>query len=323
MFYAATMAQTPLVIMTEDHIGGYANDVTANQNNVFFCQAYSLKALTFDGTTFSTAGSLVLPWPGLIAYASNSELYLGSQTHIARIGISNLSNMTIPASNTIGTGGDEITSIFMLSDKLYVTMHNWNAKTGAFKILNKITLSLLGSIDVVSQDVQVVGTTAYVITGHSTIGDLSQYLKIYNVANPSNISEVGGIQISGAEKLYVNGNYVYIVGINRTGITIVDVSNPAAPAIIGTNLAVNGGINRIKYANNTLYTAGSQKIYLVDITNLVDPVQKGSAEASAYITHITNFTTPTFNSFLLYTADGELNSFNVTFPQNPVAGPQN
>lgn len=323
MFYAATIAQTPLVIMTEDHIGGYANDVTANQNNIFFCQAYSLKALTFNGTTFSTAGSLVLPWPGLIAYASNSELFIGSQTHIARIGISNLSNMTIPASNTIGTSGDEITSLYLSSDKLYVTMHNWNAKTGSFKILNKTNLSLLGSVDVVSQDVQVVGTTAYVITGHSTIGDLSQYLKIYNVANPSNITELGGIQLSSAENLYVNGNYVYIVGINRTGITIVDVSNPAAPAIIGTNLAVNGGIKRIKCENNALYAAGSFNIYMVDVTNPLDPVQKGSAEASAYITHITNFTTPTFNNFLLYTADGKLNSFNVTFPQNPIAGPLN
>ncbi len=317
-------AQTQLDIITEDHIGGYSTSIVANDQYVFLCEAYGLRVLNFNGTNYSQVGSFVLSNPGLVTYADNSNLFIGSQNNLVRVNLSDVTYLTVPASNSYGQANDEIFSIFPESDKVYITQFNWLTNTGAFRILNKTNLALLGSLDIACQDVCVTGTIAYVITGHKNIGSTSQYLKVYNVAALPVITEVGSIQLEGAEKLVVRGNYAYVIGSDRTGITVVDISNPFAPVVLGTNLAVNDQLRRIKYSGNKLYVESAHNFYIVDITNPVVPLQSGSTAASAsYNGSFSTFTASDQNEYILYIADGTLNSLNVTNPQTPVSGPQN
>jgi hypothetical protein len=71
-------------------------------------------------------------------------------------------------------------------------------------------------------DIEFVGNLAFVAAS-------SQGLMIYDATNPTNLTFVGGLaNLASARNVYVRSNLVYLLH-RRSGLEILDVSNPAAP----------------------------------------------------------------------------------------------
>jgi hypothetical protein len=93
--------------------------------------------------------------------------------------------------------------------------------------------------------VAVSGSLAY------TVG--SQDLRVYDVANPSNVVWRASVSLSNASDLTLCGNTAY-VACGSNGVTMVDVSIPTAPAIVGT-VATPGEARSLAVVGNLAYVA--------------------------------------------------------------------
>jgi hypothetical protein len=98
---------------------------------------------------------------------------------------------------------------------------------------------------------------------------------------------VGGAHLNSPEKVYVSGNYAYILfthpmNLADNGLEIVDVSNPALPVHKGSIINGAGGAllfmpTDIYVSNNYAYVVSvSDALEIVDVTNPAAPVHKGS-----------------------------------------------
>lgn len=115
-------------------------------------------------------------------------------------------------------------------------------------------------------DVVVRGDLLYVATEHG--------LRILSIAgNPVSPTIVGGLPSNAAwrsQGLDVAGNHVYLAG-QRAGLVVVDVSNAAAPRIVGQK-AVYGGLWDVSVKGNVVYGASfAGELYVFDVTNPTAP----------------------------------------------------
>ena len=112
---------------------------------------------------------------------------------------------------------------------------------------------------------------------------------VWDISSPANIKAVYSVEdttnFNGAEAIRIYGNYAYVANYSSTagsqpGITVVDISNPVSPKIIGK--LINSNIihpiyMQIKYPY--LYEANedtSCDLNIIDISNPTNPVLKTS-----------------------------------------------
>ncbi|MCU0286570.1 MAG: Ig-like domain-containing protein [Acidobacteria bacterium] len=136
----------------------------------------------------------------------------------------------------------------------------------------------------------VTGNYAYVITGEwdTEIDEIFGELIILDISNPSSPNQVGTLKLSCATGIYVTGNYAYITvamgNFNSGGLAIIDVKNPASPALLKFLQASNAGYNDIDIKDNYAYCAGSFGVNLAifDIGNPTNPTRLGGIETPGY-----------------------------------------
>ncbi|MES2391143.1 MAG: hypothetical protein V4555_05855 [Acidobacteriota bacterium] len=127
----------------------------------------------------------------------------------------------------------------------------------------------------------------YVYLESSTGAASTNLLQIYDVSNPSAPAFVGSVQIPlYSLGLWVSGQYAYAISyVDTSGVSnssagilsIVDISNPASPAIVGSATTGTAGVHvsDIKVVGSYAYVAGqsiAQSYVLVfDISNPASP----------------------------------------------------
>lgn len=131
-----------------------------------------------------------------------------------------------------------------------------------------------------------------------------------NAQNVQYLGHVGGV----TDTLFVAGNRAYVG--EGTRLTILDISNPARPTLLGKSKPLPGIVRGVTVNGNTAYVAdGEAGLHMLDVANPAAPSELGV------------YTTPD-DAWDVYVADGlayiaggdsGLLVVNVTNPAQPVA----
>lgn len=119
----------------------------------------------------------------------------------------------------------------------------------------------------------------------STVTYLSNFVKSI-IGDWSNPSQQSAVDLSGTIdglRVVTEGNYAYVVRASGTSnFSIVNVSNPAAPAIV-SNLTLTGNLTNIFVSGTRAYVTSSNnsgELYIINIANPAAPTLLGTYNAS-------------------------------------------
>lgn len=135
-------------------------------------------------------------------------------------------------------------------------------------------VSSLSSVGSCSQ-IEVSGDKACLICGTD--------LKIIDISNPHNPSELGSCEIdpTNAIALLVKDNFAYVSFASSVGLKVIDISNSSAPQVIGACPNVTNAGGQIAYYNQHIYIpSGSNGLITVDVSNPYSPEKVGYATSS-------------------------------------------
>ena len=160
------------------------------------------------------------------------------------------------------------------------------------------TSSIKGTIDddvnlYLATSIAISGRYAYVVSNDGTGG--KKNFAVVDIGNPVSPSVVGSIDddtnLYQAVSIAVSGRYAYVANNNAAAVgkkefAVVDISNPAAPAVVGTidddtNLRSSVSIvvsGRYAYVVNNDGTGGLKIFAVVDISNPAAPAVVGSID---------------------------------------------
>ncbi|MDO8507527.1 MAG: hypothetical protein Q7S53_03085 [bacterium] len=97
-------------------------------------------------------------------------------------------------------------------------------------------------------------------------GLYSDTFSVVDISNPKSLSIVGSVQdhtrLDFMPWTYVSGKYAYVGG--NSGVTVLDISNPTAPVIVGNNNTVTG-IDEVYVSGRYIYAAASTNLSILDI----------------------------------------------------------
>lgn len=314
-----SFAQTTQEINLVDQYGGYINQIANSNQDLFICQSHAFRIADLFNNQPKVYSTTLLPWEGWEAFADETMAFVSKQNMIMSINFSNLSNIiTSPVVSLGQNNAETITSIFANSQYVFTTQYNSNTKTGTFRILNRNDLSEAGSVDIVCQQVQVVGSTAYVVTGHLSMGISTTKLRAYNISNPSNITELGSI-LEGCKRVQVAGNYAYVVGNGIFGLAIVDVTNPANMTIKTAGKGPTTSLQFINVLGNYAYASSYTDFFSIDISNKANPIQIGSVNLGSSVI-MEQIIYPNVQQFLraFLIQSGEIQILDISTPANIV-----
>ena len=267
---------------------------------------------TYDGTAWTTITSGVL-WnsTGTAIYNTNSgNAGIGTSTPSEKFqlyGGNFLQTPGISTSSVKGTIDDETnlyaaTSIAVSGRYAYVVSNNGDAGKKNFAVVdisNPGAPAVVGSINddtnlYNAYTVAVSGRYAYVVSDNAAVAGKKEFTVI-DISNPAAPAVVGTIDddvnLYLALSVTVSGRYAYVVSNNaavagKKEFTVIDISNPAAPSVVGTidddtglykaaSIAVSG---RYAYVVNSDATAGKKNFAVVDISNPTAPSVVGSID---------------------------------------------
>lgn len=316
----AFFAQTKQEINLVDHYGGWISQIANNSQNIFIAQSQTFKIADLSNNQLKVKSTTFFPWEIWEMFVDETTAFLSHQNMIIAINFSDINNITTSNMVSLGTSNAEtITSIYANSQYVFTTQFNYSTKTGTFRMLNRNDLTELGSVNIVSQQVQVVNNTAYIITGDVSMGISTLKLRAYDVSNPSNITELSSILL-GARRMQVVGNYAYVVGYGIFGLAIVDVTNPANMTITSAGKGPKT-FYLINILGNYAYASSSNDFYSIDVTNKSNPTQiatfnMGSAQIDEQIIYPN--VQQSLRAFLLQGENGEVQILDISTPANIV-----
>jgi hypothetical protein len=115
-----------------------------------------------------------------------------------------------------------------------------------------------------------------------------------------------------ANNVDVNGGFAYVAA-GSTGLQVVNVSNPAAPVIVGS-LDTPGNANDVRVVGSRVYVAdGSSGLRIIDVTSPATPVLLGALDTPGDASDVV------VEGDLAYVADGAsgVHIINVSLPASP------
>lgn len=122
-----------------------------------------------------------------------------------------------------------------------------------------------------------------------------------------------------AVKVVTEGNYAYLVrGSGTTDFVVVDITNPASPAVLG-GLALAGTLNNIAKSGNYIYITSndnSQELIIINVTTPALPLQVGSYNASGNTNARGIYVSGNY-AYLGRVVNGSTNEFDVVNITNP------
>ncbi|MEW6517145.1 MAG: FG-GAP-like repeat-containing protein [candidate division FCPU426 bacterium] len=131
-----------------------------------------------------------------------------------------------------------------------------------------------------ARDAAVSGDYAYVVSRTS--------MSVVNVSNPTSPYQAGYCDLLGdlgygpsAHSITLSGNYAYVAA-GFTGLQVIDISNPASPAVVGRYGSGTEGTSAyvdVAVSGNYAYVAAEMAgMYVIDISNPLSPSEVGHFE---------------------------------------------
>jgi hypothetical protein len=211
---------------------------------------------------------------------------------------SSTANMASVAGSVVPSSAYELDAFDIQGNYAYILGDNGNQGSGSsaaqfyvVDITNPVSMKVLSTTPITGYEFY--GQSGIRVQGHyvyleSSTGTAStNLLQIYDVSNPSAPAFVGKVQIPlYSLGLWVSGNYAYVISFidgsanaasYAATLDVVDVSNPASPAVVGSTNTGTAGVHvsDIKVVGNYAYVAGqstAQSYVLVfDISNPASP----------------------------------------------------
>lgn len=170
----------------------------------------------------------------------------------------------------------------------------------------------LGTVDIengaAGTDVVVNNQRAYVSSKATNVEKVD--FSTFNVAHATNATRDASLDlgISNLASIAKSGNYVYgAISGSTKEFLVLDVTNPAAPTIVGQHDFSNGKTQSIAVAGNYLYLgmeqiAGEAELYVFDVTTPASPTLLGNFEIGATVWSIGIFNN---RAYLATDADSE------------------
>jgi hypothetical protein len=139
-------------------------------------------------------------------------------------------------------------------------------------------------------------------------------LRIVDYTNATHPEQLGTVTCNGRiQGIQIRGDYVYLVGGYNGFLKIVDISNPADPAVVG-NLEIPRGNNVAIDGNYGYVCCGSKGLYIVDLSdvehpNIVSTIKPYGELHSAVVKDDIVYATSEYHGFSV---------INVTDKMNPI-----
>lgn len=136
-----------------------------------------------------------------------------------------------------------------------------------------------------------------------------------DITDPNNIRELASLDAIG-RPLVINGNFLYTSGERHEDgyrdrwLNIIDISDIENPILI-SSFSTFGGVIDAAIQNNYLFISSNQGLYVVDISNPIEPVEVGRSE-------ISSFETIPDGNFLYYRYLGFVGVIDISNPSKPV-----
>jgi hypothetical protein len=184
----------------------------------------------------------------------------------------------------------EAAAVHVLGNYAYVVESRWSQPAlppASFLILDVSQPSrpiLAGSVPLNSDsnfvDIRVVGNYAFIAAA-------LRGLLIYDISTPANPILAGSYNTSnprGALGVEVQGQYAYL-GDGST-LRILDISNPTAPALVGSSTVTGGLIVRLRLIGQTLYVGAANTMQIFDVSQPTAPTLLNSGVNPQSVTGI-------------------------------------
>jgi hypothetical protein len=121
---------------------------------------------------------------------------------------------------------------------------------------------------------------------HAYVADFNEGLRIIDISNANLPNEAGfykNTNLLMANEVAVSGNYAYIVDQNGgyydgwdSSLRIIDISNPAAPSLIGSYDSAYGIFDLAVDGEYAYLAAGSEGLRIIDLSDATNPSEVGS-----------------------------------------------
>jgi hypothetical protein len=156
-----------------------------------------------------------------------------------------------------------IEDVYVSGNYAYVLLDPWTLEILNISDPSQITKAGTYTTSESNSGIWVSRNYAYVT--HPSAG-----VEVLNVSNPATPAHAGSIAVADSPwDIYVNGNYAYVTGGE---LTILDISTPASPSLVGTYDYGNlGSVFRLYAKGNYVYLPNSSDFRIVDVSNPASP----------------------------------------------------
>lgn len=173
-------------------------------------------------------------------------------------------------------------------------------------------LSVLDSLDVPSteygQVIVVDGSVAYMTS------DVKNTLVSMNISNPSSISILDSISITGASGLAISGTVAYVTDTGGNRLVSVNISNPSSMSILGTFTSANtNGARAIAISGTVAVLGCSGKVTTINISN---PSSMSEMDTAAYYASDPSYFAAMNGTVACITVNDSLYTVDVSDPYN-------
>ncbi|MBN1999181.1 hypothetical protein JW935_16605 [candidate division KSB1 bacterium] len=255
------------------HLGGGVDNLAVEGDYAYVVQRNILTVLDISTETFEQVAFVVLSGQRNRIHVNGDYAYTGFNNTVDIVNISDPSNPALVSTTAFGPESDVIQNMSSNDGLLCLAQYNEGANSGSFRVVNVSDPSApvpTDRIDIVTLDCFVAGNKVYAITGHETSGKAPAYLRIYDISNPSSVNELGHIQVQLIEKIFVAGNYAYVGGTARMGLTVLNISNPANLQIVADKIGLTS-LRNIKVVDQTLFATGASNLVIYNVKNPKTP----------------------------------------------------
>jgi hypothetical protein len=252
---------------------------------------------------FELARCALVGWPGAVA-VKDGYAYVTSERHLelSVIDISDPAHPVMVANPPLGHGHD----LTVGESYLYI------ADMGKFRVID------IGdpATPVLKSESLVPGYCAKGVSvwgSHVYVADRAAGLRVYDVEDPANPTEVGFLETPGnARAVAVSADYAYLAAMGG-GLVVADVSAPEAPTQAGI-WSVPRYPSGLSVSDGTAFlAAAAARLVLVDVTDVKNPIELISVKSRGDAENVV------VRDGYAYVADGEagLTIVDVTEPTSP------
>lgn len=107
-------------------------------------------------------------------------------------------------------------------------------------------------------------------------------LRVMDCSNLGALAQIGSVAITGPRAVHIHNNgYVYVGAGDTLGVSVVDISNPTAPVVVGSAVGVAAdNVFGLDSEGSSLYIRGNFNFAVMNVSNPVNPVMQGEVNVS-------------------------------------------